>query len=103
MYAVFESGGKQHRATEGELLSLERLHAEPGEEVTFDTVMLVCDGDNTSVGKPFVPDSKVHAQVVRHERQKKIRVVKFKRRKNYLRRAGHRQNVTVVRVTSIES
>ena len=101
MYAVFESGGKQHRVSQGDVLSLDRLAAEPGDEVTFETVMMVGDGDDMTIGKPFVPNGKVLAQVVRHERAKKIRVVKFKRRKNYLRRAGHRQDATVVKVTSI--
>lgn len=103
MYAVFESGGKQHRASEGDLLSLERLEAAPGEEVAFDNVMLVSEEEALRVGTPFLPNGRVLATVVRHERQKKIRVIKFKRRKNYLRRAGHRQWVTVVKVTAIEN
>lgn len=103
MYAVFESGGKQHRASEGDLLSLELLKADPGEEVAFDNVMLVSEGEQVSVGNPFLAKCRVLAKVVRHERQKKIRVIKFKRRKNYLRRAGHRQWSTVVQVTAIEN
>lgn len=103
MYAVFESGGKQHRVAQGDIVSLERLTAKPGDEVAFETVMMVGEGDDTTVGKPFVPNGKVLAQVLRHERKKKIRVVKFKRRKNYLRKAGHRQEATVVKVTEIVS
>ncbi|MXW53661.1 MAG: 50S ribosomal protein L21 [Gammaproteobacteria bacterium] len=103
MYAVFESGGKQHRASQGDFLSLELLKADPGDEVAFDNVMLVSEGEEVSVGNPFLPKSRVLATVVRHERLKKVRVIKFKRRKNYLRRAGHRQWVTVVQVTSIEN
>ncbi|MCY3885900.1 MAG: 50S ribosomal protein L21 [Gammaproteobacteria bacterium] len=103
MYAVFESGGKQHRAAEGDVLSLELLEAAPGDEVAFENVMLICKEEAVSVGTPFLPNGRVLATVVRHERQKKIRVVKFKRRKNYLRRAGHRQRVTLVKVTSIEN
>lgn len=103
MYAVFESGGKQHRASQGDFLSLELLNADPGEEVAFDNVMLVSEGEQVSVGDPFLAKSRVLATVVRHERQKKIQVIKFKRRKNYLRRAGHRQWVTVVQVTAIEN
>ena len=103
MYAVFESGGKQHRASQGDLLSLERLHAEPGDTVSFDTVMLVGDGEQVSIGKPYLTDVRVVAEVLRHDRAKKIQVIKFKRRKNYLRRAGHRQDLTVVKITEINS
>ena len=103
VYAVFENGGKQHRASQGDFLFLELLQADPGEEVTFDNVMLVSEDDELSVGTPFLNNSRVLATVVRHERLKKIRVIKFKRRKNYLRRAGHRQWVTVVKVTAIEN
>lgn len=103
MYAVFESGGKQHRASQGDFLQLELLKAAPGDEIAFDKVMLVSEGEDISVGSPFLANGRVLATVVRHERQKKIRVIKFKRRKNYLRRAGHRQWVTVVKVTTIEN
>lgn len=102
MYAVFESGGRQHRASQGDTLSLELLQAEPGDEVAFDNVMLVSEGEEISVGAPFLDNTRVLATVVRHERLKKILITKFKRRKNYLRRAGHRQWATVVKVTAIE-
>ena len=101
MYAVFESGGQQHRASQGDVVELERIDADPGEKITFDSVMLVSDGENLEIGKPFVPNGKVIAEVLRHERAPKIQVIKFKRRKNYLRRNGHRQHHTVVKVTEI--
>jgi large subunit ribosomal protein L21 len=101
MFAVFSSGGKQHRVTEGEILKLERLDAEPGQEVVFDKVLLIADGDKVAVGQPFVEGGKVTAEVVGHDRGKKIRVIKFRRRQNYLRRQGHRQWFTQVRITGI--
>ncbi len=103
MFAVFASGGKQHRVTEGEVLKLERLDAEPGQEVVFDKVLLVADGDNVSVGQPYVSGGKVTAEVMSHDRGKKIRVIKFRRRQNYMRRQGHRQWFTEVRITGINS
>lgn len=101
MFAVFASGGKQHRVTEGEVLKLERLDAEPGQEVVFDKVLLVADGDSVSVGQPYVAGGKVTAEVMGHDRGKKIRVIKFRRRQNYMRRQGHRQWFTEVRITGI--
>lgn len=101
MFAVFSSGGKQHRVTEGEVVRLEMLDAEPGQEVVFDKVLLVADGDNVSVGAPYVDGGKVTGEVVSHDRARKIRIIKFRRRKNYMRRQGHRQWYTDVKITGI--
>jgi len=103
MFAVFSSGGKQHRVTEGEVVRLELLDAEPGDEVVFDKVLLVADGDNVSVGTPYVQGGKVTGQVIAHDRGRKIRIIKFRRRKNYLRRQGHRQWYTDVKITGINA
>ena len=103
MFAVFSSGGKQHRVNEGDVLKLERLNAEPGEEVEFDKVLLVANGDDVNVGQPYVDGGRIKAEVLSHERGKKIRVIKFKRRKNYMRRQGHRQWYTEVRITGIQA
>ena len=103
MFAVFSSGGKQHRVTEGEVVRLELLHAEPGDEVVFDKVLLVADGDNVSVGAPYVDGGKVTGQVVANDRARKIRIIKFRRRKNYMRRQGHRQWYTDVKITGISA
>ena len=99
MFAVFQSGGKQHRVSEGDVVKLELLTAELGEEVVFDKVLLVSDGDDVNVGAPFVETGKITAEVVRTDRAKKIRVIKFKRRKDFLRRQGHRQWFTEVKIT----
>jgi large subunit ribosomal protein L21 len=101
MFAVFESGGKQHRVSNGERIRLERLEAEPGSEVEFDRVMMVGEGDQVSIGTPFVEGGKVTAEVIGHDRYRKIRIIKFRRRQNYMRRAGHRQWYTEVRITGI--
>ncbi len=103
MFAVFSSGGKQHRVTEGEVIKLELLKAEPGEKVVFDKVLIVADGDDVSVGQPYVAGGKVTAEVISHDRGKKIRVIKFKRRKDYLRRQGHRQWFTELKITGIST
>ena len=96
MFAVFQSGGKQHRVSEGGDVKVELLEGEPGAEVTFDRVLMVADGDNVNVGTPYVNDGKVTAEVVRVDRGKKVRIIKFKRRKDYLKRQGHRQWFTEV-------
>ena len=103
MFAVFQSGGKQHRVSEGDVVKVELLEGEPGAEVTFDRVLLVADGDNVNVGTPYVNDGKVTAEVLRVDRGKKVRIIKFKRRKDYLKRQGHRQWFTEVKITGISA
>lgn len=104
MYAVIESGGKQHRVVPGETLLVERLDAPLGSDVSFDSVLMVEDQDKNevSVGTPYLANCTVNARVVSHGRQPKILVIKFKRRKNYLRRKGHKQHTTLIEITSIE-
>ena len=101
MFAVFESGGKQHRVGEGEVLKLEKLGVAPGESVVFDKVLMVADGDDVTVGKPYVDGQSVKAEVVTHDRGKKIHIIKFKRRKDFMKRQGHRQWYTEVKITGI--
>ncbi len=103
MFAVFQSGGKQHRVSEGDVVKVELLEGEPGAEVTFDRVLMVADGDNVNGGTPYVNDGKVTAEVVRIDRGKKVRIIKFKRRKDYLKRQGHRQWFTEVKITGISA
>lgn len=103
MYAVFESGGKQHRVVPGEKLTLERLSAPLGSDISFDSVLMVEDEGKVQVGTPYLTNCQVNARVVSHFRQPKIKVIKFKRRKNYLRRKGHKQHSTLVEITSIEN
>lgn len=101
MYAVFRSGGKQYRASKGEVLKLEKLDADEGANVKFDEVLLVGEGNNIKVGNPLVTGGSVSAKVLRQGKSNKVSVIKFKRRKNYLRQHSHRQYFTEVEITSI--
>ncbi|MCC5874345.1 MAG: 50S ribosomal protein L21 [Gammaproteobacteria bacterium] len=101
MFAVFESGGKQHRVHEGDLVKLEKLDLADGETVAFEQVMMIGEGDDVAIGAPYVEGGKVTAEVVSQGRHDKITIIKFRRRKNYHRKAGHRQHYTEVRVTGI--
>ncbi|WP_411992828.1 50S ribosomal protein L21 [Agarivorans sp. DSG3-1] len=101
MYAVIQSGGKQHRVAEGQTLRLEKLDVETGETVEFDNVLLVANGEDVQVGAPYVDGSKVTAEVVSHGRGDKVKIVKFRRRKHSRKQQGHRQWFTEVRITGI--
>jgi len=101
MYAVIVTGGKQYRVRKGETLRVERLVADEGAKVEFDQVLMVGEGAEVKVGTPFVKGGKVSGKIKAHGRDRKIKVVKYKRRKNYLRTQGHRQNFTEVEITSI--
>ncbi|MBT3409197.1 MAG: 50S ribosomal protein L21 [Halioglobus sp.] len=103
MYAVIEAGGKQHRVIEGETLKLEKIEAATGETIEFDKVLLVGTGEDVKIGKPVVDGSKVTAEVVAHGRHKKIKIVKFNRRKHYRKETGHRQWFTEVKITGISA
>src|SRR5687768_4506743 len=101
MYAVIATGGKQYRVTKDAVLRVEKLDAEPGSTVEFADVLLVGEGANVKLGAPLLQGSKVVATVVRHGKGEKVSIVKFRRRKHYLRRKGHRQMFTEVKVTDI--
>ena len=101
MYAVFRSGGKQYRATKGDVLRLEKIEADEGATIQFDEVLLVGEGSDVKVGSPLLSGSTVSATVVRQGKSRKVPVVKFKRRKNYLRQGNHRQFFTEVEITAI--
>ena len=103
MYAVIESGGKQHRVKEGETLKLEKLEVATGETVTFDKVLLVGAGGDVKFGSPYLAGSTVSAEVVKQGRHDKIRIIKFRRRKHYKRETGHRQWFTEVKITGINA
>ena len=105
MYAVFESGGQQHRVKAGDVVRLEKLTANEGDAVVFDKVLMVKGeaDDSLTVGSPFVDGATVKAEVVSQTRGEKIRIIKFKRRKHHMKRMGHRQYYTHVKVTSIDA
>jgi large subunit ribosomal protein L21 len=101
MYAVFRSGGKQYRASKGETLKLEKIDADEGAKVEFDEVLLVGEGSDIKVGSPLLSGTSVSATVIRQGKSKKVSVVKFRRRQNYLRQHTHRQFFTEVEITGI--
>lgn len=102
MYAVIESGGKQYRLSQGDVVDLERLGGEVGDEVVFDEVLLLNDGDEAVVGDPMVSGARVVGEIVEQKKAGKIVVFKFKRRKMYRRKRGHRQLQTRVLIKEIE-
>ena len=101
MYAVFKTGGKQYRAAKGDKLKVEKLNVAEGDSIEFDEVLLVGEGDAVKVGAPLVSGSKVKAKVLVQAKDKKIDVIKFRRRQNYRRTYGHRQHFSLVEITSI--
>ena len=103
MDAVIASGGKQYRVSPGQVITVEKVSGDKGSPVEFTDVLLVNrDDGEVLVGTPALNGARVRAEVVRQARRRKIMVVKFKRRKNYRRHRGHRQHVTMVRITGIE-
>lgn len=100
MYAVMQTGGKQYRVTKGEYFRVETLGLEDGAEVQFNALM-IGDGDNIQIGRPFVEGGLVKAVVKSSGRGKKIEIIKFRRRKHYMKRMGHRQNYTEIEITDI--
>jgi len=102
MYAVIATGGKQYRVEKGAVVRVEKLAAEPGATVEFNQVLLVGNGDQVQSGTPLLSGGKVLGTVEKHARTRKVPVVKFRRRKHYLRQKTHRQSYTEVRITEIE-
>ena len=103
MYAVFETGGKQYRAGEGEVVRVEKIKADEGATVALEKVLLVVDGDDIKVGAPYVPGGSVSATVRAQGRGEKIKIVKFRRRKHSRKQMGHRQAFTELQITGISA
>jgi len=101
MYAVISSGGKQYKVSQGEVLRVEKIPGEIGNPVTFDRVLLFSDGENISIGQPVLDNVAVRGHIVEQGKAKKILVFKYKRRKGYRRKQGHRQTYTAVKIESI--
>ena len=102
MYAVIEACGKQYKVTKGDVVFFEKLDIEEGKKVTFDKVVLLSDDKTVEVGAPYVKGIKVEGKVVAHGKGKKIIVFKYKAKKNYKRKQGHRQPYTKVEITAIK-
>jgi len=100
-YAVIKTGGKQYRVARGDEVRFERLPGEVGETIAFEQVLLTADGETIEVGRPFVENSKVVGRITHHGKSKKVMIVKYKRRKDYRRKKGHRQQFTLVRIEDI--
>ena len=103
MYAVVSTGGKQYRVQQGETLRIEKIPGEVGSKVTFDRVLMVADGENVRLGQPVLEKVAVLASIVEQDKAKKILVFKYKRRKRYRRKNGHRQPFTAIRIDGIEA
>ena len=101
MYAVIKSGGKQHKVSEGEEILLEKLSLDEGEVIEFSEVLAVNKDGNLNVGKPLLEGAVVKGKVINHLKTKKVTVIKMKRRKDYRKKQGHRQNLTKVKIESI--
>lgn len=102
MYAVIESGGKQYRVSEGQVLKVEKLPVDVGQTVEFEKVLMLSNEAGLKIGAPYISGGKVVANVVSQDRADKIRVIKFRRRKHYRRQMGHRQYFTELKITSIQ-
>src|SRR5579864_2093210 len=103
MYAVIFSGGKQYRVQEGDTLKLETLPEDIDSTFNFDKVLMIGEGDQIKLGRPYIDGCKVSATIVSQGRHKKIHIVKFRRRKHHMKRQGHRQNYTEVKILRIEA
>lgn len=102
MYAVIAAGGKQHRVEEGEVLRLEKIEAATGESIDFEQVLLLNNGSDLKIGTPVVEGAKVTAEILSHGRADKVTIIKFRRRKHSMKRQGHRQWYTEVKITGIK-
>lgn len=101
MYAVIKSGGKQHRVVEGETLKLEKIETATGETISFDEILLVGEGSDVKIGAPLVEGATVTAEIIAQGRHKKVKIMKFKRRKHHMKQMGHRQWFTEVKIIAI--
>ena len=103
MYAVIQTGGKQYRVAPGDIVKVEKLSGNVGDSIAFDKVLLTSDGENVSLGNPYLPEARVLGQIARHGKNRKIIVFKYKRRKGYRKKHGHRQDFSLIRIENIEA
>jgi large subunit ribosomal protein L21 len=101
MYAVIQTGGKQYRVSQGDLITIEKLEGAAGDRIELNSVLMVGEGDQVTVGRPWLEQARVVGTIVRQERGPKVLIYKHKRRKGYQKRQGHRQSLTLLRVTDI--
>lgn len=103
MYAVVATGGKQYKVQQGDVLRVEKLAGDVGSEVAFDKVLMFSDGENVQIGQPVVEGAVVKCRIIEQGKSKKVIVFKYKRRKRYRRKQGHRQQYTAVKIDAIEA
>lgn len=103
MYAVIQTGGKQYRVEKGTTLKIEKLELGIGDSIEFDNVLMIKSDDEVKIGQPYVDNSKITATVIAQGRHKKVKIIKFKRRKHHMKQMGHRQYYTEVQITEIFS
>ncbi len=103
MYAIVDSGGKQYRVKEGDILKVEKLAGEVGDNVSFDKILMFSDDENVNIGTPLLENVAVNGHIVEQGKAKKIIVFKYKRRKRYRRKQGHRQQFTAVKIDNIKT
>ena len=102
VYAVIKTGGKQYKVKEGDVLKVETLPTESGQNYEFSEVLMISDNGSVICGEPLIQGAKVIAEVISHGRHKKIHIIKFRRRKHYMRKQGHRQNFTEIKINNIK-
>lgn len=103
MYAIVNTGGKQYKIRQGDILRIEKISGELGSPVSFDRVLMFSDGENIRIGQPVLDNVAVNGHIVEQGKSKKIIVFKYKRRKRYRRKQGHRQQYTAIKIDSIET
>lgn len=101
MHAVFQSGGKQYRVAPGDTVMVEKVPGNPGDAVTFDKIILTSEGEQVSIGRPYLDNAKVEGRITRQGKAKKVIAFKFRRRKGYRKKIGHRQQFTQVKIENI--
>lgn len=103
MYAVIETGGKQYRVQEGDVITVEKLNVSAGDDITFDKVLVLNDGEKVQVGKPILEEAKVFGTVVENGKGEKVIIFKYKAKKDYRKKQGHRQPYTMIKIDSLSA
>lgn len=103
MYSIIETGGKQYKVSEGDIIKIEKIQGKVGDQIELKDVLLVCQGSDIKVGNPKLENAKVMGEILDHDKDKKVVVFKHKRRKNYRKKQGHRQEFTNIKITSIQA
>ena len=103
MYAVIVNSGQQYRVKEGQILNVAKIELAPGDTFSFDKILMIADGNNLQIGAPYIQGGIVTASIESHGRDKKIRILKFRRRKHHMKRMGHRQWFTRIKINSIQA